>query len=61
MEELINKLCLKIEFTPSYSLWLNGANEINHYSCDVVVKKVMEEDHKVILKEAVLMASWTHN
>ena len=44
MEEFVNKLGLKIEFTPSYSPWSNGVNERNHYSCDVIVKKVMEQD-----------------
>ena len=61
MEEFVNKLGLKIEFTPSYSPWSNGVNKRNYYSCDIVVKKFMEEDKKITLKEAVLMASWTHN
>ena len=61
MEEFVNKLGLKISFTPSYSPWSNGVNERNHYSCDVIVKKIMEEDKKITLQEAVAMASWTHN
>merc|ERR1712105_220626 len=61
MEEFVNKLGLTINFTPSYSPWSNGINERNHYSCDVIIKKVMEEDKKVTLNEAVSMASWTHN
>merc|ERR1712055_702511 len=61
MEEFVNKLGLKIYFTPSYSPWSNGINERNHYSCDVIVKKVMEEDKKVTLQEASTMAAWTHN
>ena len=43
MEEFVNKLGIKIEFTPAYYPWSNGVNERNHYSCNVVVKKVMEE------------------
>ena len=39
----------------------NACNERNHYNCNVVVKKIMEEDKKVSLEEAVEMASWTHN
>merc|ERR1712055_295427 len=46
---------------PSYSPWSNGINEHNHYSCDVVVKKIQEENKKIPLQEAVSMASWTHN
>merc|ERR1712105_546205 len=61
MEEFVNKLGLKISFTPSYSPWSNGINERNHYSCDVIVKKIMEEDKKIMLQEATTMAAWTHN
>ena len=61
MEEFVSKLGLKIKFTPAYSPWSNGINERNHYNCDVIVKKIMEEDKKVGLGEAVDMASWTHN
>ena len=61
MEEFVNKLGLKISFTPSYSPWSKGINESNHYSCDIIVQKIMEEDKKVTLKEATTMASWTHN
>merc|ERR1712030_98948 len=61
MEEFVNKLGLKIKFTPSYSPWSNGINERNHYSCDIIVKKVMEENRKIALQEAVTMSAWTHN
>ena len=33
----------------------------NHYSADVVVKKIMEVDKKISLEQAVEMAAWTHN
>ena len=61
MEEFVNKMGIKIEFTPAYSPWSNGVNERNHYSCDVIIKKVMEEDKKINLQEAVTIASLTHN
>ena len=61
LEELVSKLGIKVEFTPSYSPWSNGVNEQNHYSCDVAMKKIMEEDRKIQMKEAVMMAAWTHN
>ena len=35
-EEKTNKLGPKIEFGPAYSLWSNGTNERNHYSCDII-------------------------
>ena len=61
VDEFTNKLGLRIEFGPSYSPWSNGMNERNHYSCDVIVKKIIQEDKKVTLQDAVDMASWTHN
>ena len=36
-------------------------NERNHYSCDVIVKKAMEEVKNLRLQTVVNMASWTHN
>ena len=57
----MNKLGIKIEFGPAFLPWSNGINERNHYSCDVIVKKIMEEDSKISLQDAVDMASWTHN
>ena len=57
MEEFVNKLGLRIEFTPSYSPWSNRVKERNHYSCDVIVKKVMEQDPRLVLQEAVTVAT----
>ena len=61
MEEFVNKLGIKIKFTPAFSPWSNRVNERNHYNCDVIVKKIMDEDKKIGLGEAVDIASWTHN
>ena len=61
MEEFVNKVGIKIDFTPAFSPWSNGVNERNHYSCYIIVKKVMEEDKKMKLQTVVNMASWTHN
>jgi len=30
-------------------------------NCDVIVRKIMDEDKKIILEEAVDVASWTQN
>ena len=57
----MNKLGIEISFTPAYSPWSNRVNERNHYSCDVIVKKIMQDENKISLEEAVKMASWTHN
>ena len=61
MEEFVNKLGIKIKFTPVFLPWSNGVNERNHYNCDVIVRKIMDDDKKVGLGETVDMASWTHN
>ena len=61
MEEFVNKLGIRIKFTLAYSPWSNGYNERNYYNCDVIVKKIMDEDKKIGLGEAVDMASRTHN
>ena len=50
-----------IDFSPAYYPWSNSANERNHYSCDVIIKKIMQEDKKIKLQDAVDMAAWTHN
>ena len=61
MEEFVSKLGLRIGFTPSYSPWANGGNKQNHYSCDVIIKKLMMDDKRLSLPVAVKMAAWTHN
>ena len=61
MEEFVYKLGIEIKFTPAYSPWSNGVNERNHYSCDVIVRKIMQDEKKIKLEEAVKIASWTHN
>ena len=52
MEEFVNKLGIKIDFIPAFSPWSNDVNERDHYSCDVIVKKAMEED-KILRLEIV--------
>ena len=59
LEEYSSKAGFSIKFGPAYSQWLNGMSERNHYSADIVVKKLLEEG--VDLEKAVDMAAWTHN
>ena len=61
IEEFVNKLGIKIDFTPAYLPWSNGVNERNNYSFDIIVKKAMDGDKNLKLQTAVNMASWTHN
>ena len=52
---------VKISFGPPYSPWGNSINKRNHYSANVVVSKVLEDNPKTSLQTAVNLASWTHN
>ena len=52
----MNKLGLKIEWNPVFSPWSNRINERNHYSVDVIVRKIMNYDAKIVLQNAVNMA-----
>ena len=61
IEEFVSKLGIKIEFSPSYSPWLNGLNERDHYSADRIVRKLMDENQGMLLEKAVTRASWKHN
>ena len=47
MDEYATKAGFSINFGPVYSPWSNGLNERNHYSADVVVNKIMEENKKI--------------
>ena len=53
MIELASKYGIDLKFTAANSPWSNGKNERNHYSCDIVIDKLLEEDDKMTLEEAV--------
>ena len=53
MKEMAAKYGLSLKLTAAHSPWSNGKNERNHYTCDIIVDKLMEEDHKLSLEEAV--------
>ena len=44
-----------------FSPWSNVINERNHFSVDVIVRKIMNDDAKIVLQNAVNMAIWTYN
>ena len=61
MDELVSKLGISISYGPAYSPWSNGINERNHASCDITVKKIME-DSKTGLTDAIIKtAAFEHN
>ena len=60
-EFITEKLGRTLEFTPPYSPFSNGKNEKNHFAADQVVKKLIAEDPKMSLEDAVSKGAWTHN
>ena len=61
IDELIARLGVTVRYGPAYSLWSNSINERNHTSCDITIKKLMEE-MKVMLNDFLVKgAPWTHN
>ena len=61
MMEAASKLGIKIFLTAGNSPWSNGKNERNHYTCDVTVDKLLSEDPKMTLQEALSHAIYAHN
>ena len=53
MDELVSKLGINIKYGPAYILWSNGINERNHASCDIIIKKLME-DKKIGLTDILV-------
>merc|ERR1712002_978683 len=41
--------------------WSNGINERNHASCDLTIKKLMEDKKIGLTDTLVKTAAWTHN
>ena len=53
MKEVAAKYGLSLRLTAANSPWSNGKNERNHYTCDIIIDKLMDEDSKLSLEEAV--------
>ena len=53
MKEVASKYGISLRLTAAHSPWSNGKNERNHYTCDVTIDKLMEEDPKISLDDAV--------
>merc|ERR1711867_207939 len=41
--------------------WSNGINERNHASCDITIKKVMEDNKTGLTDTVIKTAAFTHN
>ena len=53
MKEAAAKYGISLRLTAAHSPWSNGKNERNHYTCDIIVDKLLEEDPSIGLEEAV--------
>ena len=61
VKEMAAKYGLTISLTAANSPWSNGRNERNHYTVDRTISKLMEEDPKLSLEDAVSHAVNAHN
>jgi len=59
MDELVSKLGISISYGPAYSPWSNAINERNHASCDLTIKKLMEDKKIGLTDVLVKTAAWT--
>ena len=61
LEEVSRRLGIKLKLTPAYSPWSNGACERRHGTVDLTIKKLMDDDKTLSLKEALKHAIWAKN
>ena len=61
MEEIANKIGVKVRRTPSYSPWSNGAIERRHGAIDATIRKFLEDDSKMKLEDALKHSVWARN
>merc|ERR1712115_501472 len=61
MDELVSKLGINISYGPAYSPWSKGISERNHASCDITVKKVLEDNKNKLTDAVIKTAAFTHN
>ena len=61
MDKFTARLGVTVRYGPAYSLWSNRINEHNHASCDIMIKKLMEDKRTQLNDSLVKSAAWTHN
>ena len=61
MDKLISKLVISISYGLAYSPWSNSINERNHASCNLTIKKLIEDKKIGLTDVLVKTAAWTHN
>ena len=61
LKEVAAKFGITLNLTAGRSPWSNGKVEREHFTCDLIVEKLMEEDSKLKLDEAVSLAVYSKN
>ena len=58
---LVKRIDIKLKLGPSYSPWSNGCCERRHSSIDLTLRKLLEDDDKLFLEEALDHSVWALN
>ena len=58
VEELARKTGVEIKLTPSYSPFSNGLCERRHGVIDLAIRKLMAEDRKLAIEDALKHSVW---
>ena len=61
MKEVAAKYGLSLNLTAGRSPWSNGKNEREHYTCDLIIDKLLEDDPNMKLDDAVRHAVYAKN
>ena len=61
VDKLIARMGIALRYRPAYSLWLNGINERYCASCDMTIRKWMEEKKVALMGSLVMAAAWTNS
>ena len=61
MKEVAAKYGLSLNLTAGRSPWSNGKNEREHYTCDLIIEKMLEDDPSMKLEDAVRYAVYAKN
>ena len=61
LDNISRRTGITIQKTPSYSPWANGTIERRHATIDSTIKKLIEDNPKTNLNEALLQSVWVKN
>ena len=61
MKEAASKYNISLSLTAARSPWSNGKNEREHFTCDLTIEKLMEDDPDMKLEDAVRLAIYAKN